>query len=420
MTTPSPQLCTLGAADMGILRKDDASMKDWVYEVLEEAEKRRYVPYQHRIIQEFRDLIEQEDDVLEGFTQMFDELSDPGPVDDYEKMLAVFDVIIGQAPIFRNLSQVAFPICAVLAGPMGTRAGFRMFSDARVNAVIKKMLDTWFQFLSSPRSRYVLSDGPTGWFGPAAVAAMPNFAQTFVCDPMAPYYGFKSWEDFFIRRFRPGIRPIDSPTDDTIINSACEATPFRIEYSVSETHRFLLKGYPYSILRMLNNDELAPHFVGGTVYQGFLHQFFYHRWHSPVNGRVVKTVIVPGAYYLYIPCSEGEEIPPDGVPVLDDRAITGSQDFLAQVATRCLIFIEADNPAIGLMCFMGIGMEEVSTCQPTVVPGQRVRKGDEIGMFHFGGSTHCLVFRKDTPVSFFCGSSLGQRIPVNAAIGRVG
>ncbi|TCD64698.1 hypothetical protein EIP91_003772 [Steccherinum ochraceum] len=405
--------------EVWMLRKDDTVLRERMEEILTLAEKRGHAPYQHRVIQEFRDLIEQEDDVYGGFTQMFDEAPDPGPVDNYEKMLAIFDIIMGQAPVFRNHSMVAVPICAVLAGPMGTPAGFRMFSDARVNAVIRKMLDTWFKFLSSPHSRYVLNASPMGWFGPAALAAMPHFQKTFVCDPSSPYYGFKSWEDFFVRRLRPGARPVHSPTDDTVINNACEATPFRVQYDVSETDHLTLKGHPYSILRMLNDDELAPQFLGGTVYQGFLDQLSYHRWHSPVNGIVVKTVVVPGAYYIKVPGSVDEDIPRADIPGPDTRPITGSQDFMAQVATRCIIFIQADNPAIGLMCFMGVGMEEISTCQSTVVSGQKVKKGDEIGMFHYGGSSHCLVFRKETRVTFSLGSLVGQRIPINTAIGHI-
>jgi phosphatidylserine decarboxylase len=45
------------------------------------------------------------------------------------------------------------------------------------------------------------------------------------------------------------------------------------------------------------------------------------------------------------------------------------------------------------MCVMPVGMAEVSTCDATVCVGQKVKKGEQIGMFHFGGSTHCLFFR---------------------------
>ena len=77
-----------------------------------------------------------------------------------------------------------------------------------------------------------------------------------------------------------------------------------------------------------------------------------------------------------------------------------SQGYITEVAARALVFIEADNPAIGLMCFMAVGMAEVSTCEITVAKGAHVRKGDQLGMFHFGGSTHCLMFRPEVRIDF--------------------
>jgi phosphatidylserine decarboxylase len=93
------------------------------------------------------------------------------------------------------------------------------------------------------------------------------------------------------------------------------------------------------------------------------------------------------------------------------------------VAARALIFIEADNPDIGLMCVMPVGMAEVSTCQITVYEGQHVKKGDQIGMFHFGGSTHCLIFGPHVNLDFdLHGQTPGlnsSNIPINSRIATV-
>jgi phosphatidylserine decarboxylase len=93
------------------------------------------------------------------------------------------------------------------------------------------------------------------------------------------------------------------------------------------------------------------------------------------------------------------------------------------LATRALVFIEADNPAIGLMCFVAVGMAEVSTCDITVAVGQHVAKGEELGMFHFGGSTCCLLFRPETLLDFdLHGQTPGLKakpIPINARIATV-
>ena len=66
---------------------------------------------------------------------------------------------------------------------------------------------------------------------------------------------------------------------------------------------------------------------------------------------------------------------------------------MAHVATQAVILIEADDPAIGLVAFVTVGMGDVSSCMITVRPGQHLAKGEELGYFQFGGSTYCRVLR---------------------------
>lgn len=159
---------------------------------------------------------------------------------------------------------------------------------------------------------------------------------------------------------------------------------------------------------MLANHPYMPRFVSGTVYQAFLSALNYHRWHTPVNGTVLETQVVPGTYY--------SETPAVG---MDPSAPNNCQGYLTAVATRAMIYIKADNPNIGLMCFMAVGMAEVSTCEITVQKGTKVVQGDELGMFHFGGSTHCLIFRPETKVQFTDGVKVGNKVQLNEPIGFV-
>jgi phosphatidylserine decarboxylase len=71
-----------------------------------------------------------------------------------------------------------------------------------------------------------------------------------------------------------------------------------VRKEVSRSDQFWLKGQPYSLDNMLDFDDLAPRFEGGTVYQAFLSALSYHRWHSPVSGTIRKVRIVNGTYYL--------------------------------------------------------------------------------------------------------------------------
>ncbi|KAF5390454.1 hypothetical protein D9757_005310 [Collybiopsis confluens] len=332
-------------------------------------------------------------------------------VHNYLMMLSLLNLIITEAPEFEGDTLIGLPINAILVWPMGTQAGLSAFMKPKVNEMFKKVFDVWSTFLESEESRRVLGDTDNGWFGPAARAALPNFDDTFICDPNAEYHGFSSWDNFFTRLFRPGVRPVFAPEDDRIINNACESTVYAIQEDIKAHDSFWLKHQPYSLFHMLDNDELAPQFVGGTVCQAYLSALDYHRWHSPVNGRIVKTVLIPGAYFA--------ESPAMGFPHPDPAAQDYSQGFITQVAARALVFIKSDNPAIGLMCLIAVGMAEVSTNEITVRVGQKVKKGDQLGMFHFGGSTHCLVFRRGVKVVFDSNYILNSKVQLNAPIGMV-
>lgn len=180
---------------------------------------------------------------------------------------------------------------------------------------------------------------------------------------------------------RAAARPVAAPDDDGVVASACEARAFRIARGVRLRDRFFAKGQPYSLLDLLAHDALAPRFAGGTVYQAFLSPLSYHRWHAPVAGTVRRAVVRDGTYF-------SEPRPGSG----GGGGIMGAQAYLTAVAARAVVFLDADNGAVGLVAFVAIGMGEVSSCDVSVREGQRVAKGDELGMFHYGGSSHCLVF----------------------------
>jgi phosphatidylserine decarboxylase len=377
----------------------------------------------HPVIADFQAVIESDPELFMLFSQMFEQVPRRPPYDkdptgkrqvrDYRHMLQLLNTIMTHAPEFDQTGLVGCPINTIFDWPMATAAGMAAFLNERVNAQLKKVLNAWAQFLSSEDSTYVLSEHPhKGWFGADARKAMPDLECDYICDPSRPHWGFRSWDDFFTRELRPGARPVANSGDDAIIVNACESAPYRIARHVSYRDKFWIKAQPYSLVHMLANDSCAPLFAGGTVYQAYLSPLSYHRWHSPVSGTVVKAYVKDGTYYAEA-ASHG----------FDPAGPNDSQAYITELATRALLFIEADEPAVGLMCVLAVGMAEVSTCEITAYEGQRVRKGDEIGMFHFGGSTHCLIFRPDVRIEFdHHGQTPGlsaRNIPVNARIARV-
>jgi len=303
-------------------------------------------------------------------------------------MLRLINEVLTMAPEF-GPAMVATPLGAILDWTMGTPAGFAAYRDPRINAMLKKILGVWCEFLSSGDSLYVLNDSATGWKSAEAQRAVG--IEQFEYDPEDEHWGFASWNDFFTRRFKDGARPVDFPDDDKVIVSACESLPYGISTDVHRQDRFWIKSQPYSLQDLLANDASVDQFVGGTVYQAFLSATNYHRWHSPVAGTIVRAFVQEGTYY-----SEADSEGKDAVEPMN------SQSYLAHVAARAIIVIEADDPVIGLLAFVPVGMSEVSSCviDSKVTPGYHVRKGEELGYFQFGGSTHCLVFRPGAIAEF--------------------
>ncbi|KIO75190.1 phosphatidylserine decarboxylase [Pedobacter lusitanus] len=380
------------------LPSDQTILEKWLNDLIAEVEKDKHplLP----VIEEFKELIEDDPEIFMWFHLMFEEVPRKPPfnnnpagqpqVRNYHLMLRLINRIMTKAPEFNETGLVGFPINAILDWSMGTTAGYAAFLNEKVNWQLKRILTEWSIFLCSNDSKYVLNEDPkTGWFGADAKKAMPDFDKEFKCDPSLPYHGFKSWDDFFTREFRDGQRPLADPDNDAVIANACESAPYRIAHQVKQHDKFWIKAQPYSLEHMMANDPLLENFIGGTVYQAFLSALSYHRWHSPVSGKIVKAYVQDGTYYAEA-LSEG----------YDPAGPNDSQGYITELATRALIFIEADNPAIGLMCVMPVGMAEVSSCQITVYEGQHVKKGEQLGMFHFGGSTHCLFFGPQVKLVF--------------------
>ncbi|MCJ1281633.1 hypothetical protein MMC26_000954 [Xylographa opegraphella] len=391
------------------LPQDHRIHREWLGGIIDHVDQ---IPKElHPVLKKFKDMIEGNTRIYILFSSMFEQIPKKKPysksptglpqVRDYKHMLSVLNHLLTTAP-----------------------SGFAAFLDPEVNAMLKEVLNAWVEFLCSPESAQVLGNDSDGWFGETGktdLTATANigvtsykFEDMYVCEPSAKYYGFKSWDAFFTRAFKEGIRPVAGADDPNVITNVCESKPYNIAYGVKARDHFWLKGQPYSLIDMLAHDELAEKFVGGTVYQAFLNALSYHRWHSPESGKIVKAYVQDGTYYsepLFEDFTESHGA--------DKANESTGQGYITATATRAILFIEADNPAIGLLAVLAVGMAEVSTCDITVKDGQNVKKGDQIGMFHFGGSTHCLLFRKGVKVQAFPESGGEHNVPVRSKLAMV-
>jgi len=344
----------------------------------------------HPVIMKFQKLIADDPVVRMYMTQMIQQV--PNKYSHYhpknlQELLQQLNAVLTVAPSYiapghgEESALVGTPFSAILIWTMGTPAGFAAFRNTRINAIFKELLREWTVFLNSKESRYVLNGSPTGWMSKEAQRQL--HMEDYIYKPEEPYWGFSSWNDFFTREVKQGARPIDGKNDNKVIVAPCDSTVYKIGRNVQAQSEFWIKAQPYSLTDMLNN-EYVDQFVGGDVWQAFLSPFNYHRWHSPVTGTIRKAYVKEGLYFSQA-TSEGQD------PTDQDH----SEGYIAHVQTRAIIFIEADDPAIGLVCVMPIGMVEISSCiiADNIQPGKHIKKGEELGYFQFGGSTHCVIFR---------------------------
>ena len=252
-----------------------------------------------------------------------------------------------------------------------------------------------------------------GWLCPASLATMPGFVDTYKVDLADPYFGFKSWNDFITRKLKNNqVRPIAEPNNSYVICSPCDAMLCSIKKNPKLRDQFWIKSQPYSLEHLLDDEALAEKYVGGTVFQAVLHPTYYHRWHAPVDGTIRKANIKQGAYYA-------EALSMGYYPTRN----THSQRYIVHLNTRAIIHIDTGNPNIGTVIFVAVGMTEVSSCPIEVYYGQKVKKGDLLGTFQFGGSTYCLLFQKGVEITFVAELpdgklKIGLQL-VNSAIGTV-
>ena len=114
-----------------------------------------------------------------------------------------------------------------------------------------------------------------------------------------------------------------------------------------------------------------------------------------MSGTVLRAWVEPGTYY--------SEASSQGTDAAEPQL---SQGYLAHVATRAIVLIDADDPTIGTIAVVFVGMSDVSSCVigEGVEAGARVGKGDELGYFQFGGSSVCVLFGPDVVESFAPGA----------------
>lgn len=190
------------------------------------------------------------------------------------------------------------------------------------------------------------------------------------------YTQYDTVDEWFVRAIDLSLRPL--PASETAIVSPADCRLLVFEQSTDML--FYLKGYPVSITSLLNDfdiDGYPRYFENAAVVVARLAPQDYHRFHSPVTGRVVSISRISGTYWS----------------VSADAARSGNEAFLN---TRTVVVIDA-GPRIGFVAYVAIGATCVGSVRfdiADVSVGSTVTRGMPLGSMHFGGSTVLMLFSK--------------------------
>lgn len=199
---------------------------------------------------------------------------------------------------------------------------------------------------------------------------------------------YACFNDFFTRALAPGARPMADDAHRLVCPS---------DGTVSQLGRidgeriFQAKGFDYSAAELLAGAERARPFRDGRFVTVYLAPRDYHRVHSPVAGRVVEELRVPGRLFS-VSTSTTRAVP---------RLFTRNERMVALLET-------AHGPVAVVMvaAMLVAGIETVWGGPRDRRPGREVRarpvdgvelaRGGELGRFHWG-STVIVLTPKDFP-----------------------
>jgi phosphatidylserine decarboxylase len=190
---------------------------------------------------------------------------------------------------------------------------------------------------------------------------------------------YPSFDAFFTRALRPGVRPIASsslvsPADGQLSSLG----------PVDGQGTILVKRQAYSVAELLGSSEGAERYIGGEFAVVYLSPKDYHRVHCPVDGIVSSVVGIPGDLY---PVNSVGEKHFEGLFVRNNRvAIHIDTERHGRVAV-----IMVGATIVGRISVTMLPEPAVPSGVTRFDPGVPVSRGDELGMFHLGSTVVLLL-----------------------------
>jgi len=181
---------------------------------------------------------------------------------------------------------------------------------------------------------------------------------------------FKSFDDFFIREIKDGYRSISENTHDVIAPCDGKLTV----YPINEDSVFKIKQSFYSTNDLLQDKKLADEYSGGVCLIFRLTPDDYHRFIYIDDGEILQQKNIKGVLHTVQPI-----------------AYLCCNVFCRN--TREYTVMQTEN--FGKVIQMEVGALFVGKIS-NHGKNHTIIRGEEKGMFQFGGSTIILLFQKDT------------------------
>lgn len=183
-------------------------------------------------------------------------------------------------------------------------------------------------------------------------------------------YDFKNFNEFFYRALKKNARSI-APEEDAVVFPADGR--HLVFPNVDTAEGFYAKGQKFTLAQLLDDAALAQQFAGGSMVISRLCPVDYHRFHFPLGGVPSEPQLIPGPLFSVSPIALRRRI-----------------EYLAQ-NKRAKTQLQTTNA--GLVICMEIGATNVGSISQTFVENRPVQKGEEKGLFKFGGSCVITLFQ---------------------------
>ena len=173
---------------------------------------------------------------------------------------------------------------------------------------------------------------------------------------------FDSYNAFFTRKIKAEQRPINDQKNVLISPSDGKVTA----YPITQKGRFWIKHTQYTAAQLLKDERLAERYMGGWIYVIRLTVDDYHRYCYVADGRKSRQRKIRGVLHTVNPVAN------DYYPIYK----MNSREY-------CLL----KTKELGTILLMEVGALMVGKISNHEEDSAQVKRGDEKGMFEFGGST---------------------------------